>query len=262
MSTLKSKRVLLFLIASMTLFFVALVLWWTLRTEPSSADLSLSPFAHPGLLKPGELDGLTPQESVEAIQRDAKARLSLYNLAMANRPLKASGIVVDEDGTPIAGAMVGYYSARLTGWTERRRLLSKHDGTFEIVGEDGMEMQVTASHDEYINLPSSSVFVAPRASLLGRDGAAVSGGFVSLVLRKKPPSAGLKPVNARREFDPESWVLSFDMGTGRTRVGEPTGPQEIGFYLELGEGAIPFERSFDWKVTLRIPGGGAQIRTG
>ena len=260
MTTHKNKRMRWFFVAAVTFGVVATALWWTLRTESDSTK-DADPFAHPGLLKPGELDGLSRQESVKAIQRDAKARLSLYNLAMANRTLKVSGIVVDEDGKPIAGATVGYDSQRLLGPTPVKRVLTNNEGTFQINGEAGVRLDLSAGHEDYLSLPGSRVDVRPFGSLFRKDGDARSGDHVTLVLRRKPPSAGLKPVNARREFESESWVLSFDMGTGRTRVGEPTGPQEIGFYLELGEGAIPFERKFDWKVTLRIPGGGAQIRT-
>ncbi len=196
------------------------------------------------------------------MQRDGDVRLALARQALANRPLKVSGVVVDEEGKPVPAASVGYNSSRKIGSTEARTLLSKEDGTFAIVGEDGMEMHVSAWHDDYLSVPESFVFVAPRASLLKRHGSVDSGGFVTLVLRKKPPSAGLTVVSARREFGPETWTLTFDMGTGQTRVGEPIGSQEVAFHLELGEGAGPtIERKFDWKVTLRVPGGGAQART-
>jgi hypothetical protein len=183
--------------------------------------------------------------------------------AMLSKPLEISGVVLDDQGRPLIGASVVYSSSKDGKWSQTKVVECGEDGSFQINGEEGTSMHVSALHDDYMRIPGTTGLVYPKGSFLKKDGSVDSGGFLTLVMRKKPLSAGLKAITARRTFEPPGWVATFDMGKGVTRAGAPTGEQEIGFYLELGEGATPnIESRFDWKVTVQVPrGGGAQWRT-
>ena len=258
----KAKKRAYLMLAAIVLSAGVAIWWYGLRHPIVANDISGS----------GRPTGEEAAKSMKANaiaaephEGEARAEFEAFRgdvlLAMTNRPLKISGVVVDENGAPIAGASVGFNSYRGSEATPTRFVSSKADGTFDISGEEGIKMYVSASHEGYMKIPSTSAFVYPKGSIFKRGNSVDSGGFLTLRMRKRHPSAGLKAVSARRGFETTNSVIAFDMATGKTRAGAPSGQREIGIYLELGEGATPnIERRFDWKVTLRVPSGGAQWR--
>lgn len=174
---------------------------------------------------------------------------------LAFHKLMASGKVVDESGNTIAGAKLGFSSARFNP-TNPKFVFSRQDGTFDLTAEDGLELHLSASHPDYIGISQSSVTVFPPLSIWREKGSVTTRDQVTLVLRKSPPSAGLKLIGTRKEFASPISTLSFDLGTGTCRDGTPTGPQEIGFYLEVEESVTP-----EWNAEICVPGGGVQART-
>jgi hypothetical protein len=254
-----------YLILPAILLLAGVVMWWyVLRHPAGERDISGSdPLAGVEAARSMETDATSPVHQKGDARPEFEAFKDDVLLAMTNRPLTVTGVVIDEDGRPIAGASIGFNSYRGSEATPTRFVASKDDGTFDIAGEDGMKMYVSASHENYLKISATSSFVYPKGSIFKRGNSVDSGDFLTLRMRKRPPSAGLKAVSARRDFDSSNWVVAFDMVTGKTRAGAPSGQREIGFYLELGEGATPnIESRFDWTVTVQVPrGGGAQWRT-
>lgn len=181
------------------------------------------------------------------------------------KPMNLYGLVVDQDGNPVSGALVSYSASNKIVNTEsivgntRGETLSGADGRFEI-SERGMGINVRVSKDGYYQILGDD----PRASARGFYNGDNSGKNDNLlpsssapavfVLRKTGNAVPLVQLTRRSVMVAKDGTpAEISLATGKKT---PAGKGDLRVEAWTNDDAPNAKGRYDWRCRVTVPGGG------
>jgi Carboxypeptidase regulatory-like domain len=202
---------------------------------------------------------LSPAEIEARRQQQVEREKKIWDLALAT-PISFYGKVVDEKGTPIAGANVdaSFADSVWTGDT-KRQTTTDEGGFFHLEGH-GLGVVVMVSKEGYYRQKESD----------GRFGYAKSGGSVDphpdsnnpaiFVLRKMGQTESLVKFESDFRISSNGVSVPVDLATGRTASSNQSIAVEA--WIDPRPQDPNSNQPYDWRCRVSVPGGGLIERKG
>ena len=241
------------LLAACVIAIAGLLLWlyWHRKSETlkplavSQGNVTTSTSKKPNTATPI----VTPTETEVTQQKEQHLN------ALFLTPIAVYGKVVDEKGTPVAGAAVeiGINDSPIRSGSDHTQT-TNGEGLFSLTGVHGIAFSLRASKDGYYTTAESrgqrSVIV-PSSDDVPQPS---KGQPIVLIIRKMGETMPLFFASSRQIDVPRAGQpMAVDLATGRTGLGD----LQVSSWLGDSKQA-----RFDWRYQLSVPGGGLIERKG
>lgn len=227
------------------------VIWWIKESLNEGSDVSRP-------LRAGQKQS-SPVQQARTVSAPPtyEDRLKFGSELLRYRELNVNGKVIDEKGSPVSGAMIGFGVSRGYNQGNYGSTTTDDKGNFSITGQTGHLLSFHAEHPDYITTEKSDSLFDPMMDWPNpkktKD--------VTLILRKKLPEQNLieRRDTLRFNFDGASGVVYYDLKSGSLV------PVESASTLRVRMISPPMDTfrpsRYTWSVTVEVPFGSVFKKT-